>query len=136
MQSLESVKESIKLKETKREFSIYTCNDRLAHFGALFSKNWYIQSIFRAAHNHSDSLTPVLIEGEMGTGKKSLALEMHCHVHNPKNFFIFDVENDSFEKFKSLNESTVFIEEIDRLTPTLQEELVSYLKWQKKSMQG
>ncbi len=122
--------------EAKKEIAMLALDDRLEHFGSLFSKNEQVQNIFRAARNYSDSLIPILIEGDIGTGKQSLAFEMHCHVHPRNTFHVFKVVCDSFDTFREVKEMTVFIEELEELDSSLQGELISYLKWQKESMKG
>ena len=127
---------SIERYQALKAIAVLTGNDRLPHFGALFSKNPVMQCIFRAAKNYSDSLLPVLIQGEMGTGKKSLALEMHCYSKDIKDFHIFDYKNGSIFKYRDYSDVTLFIGELERLSLKLQDEVALYLKWQKNTTQG
>ncbi len=135
-QHLSGGKVNIERFQALKAIAVLAGNDRLPRFGALFTKNPVMQCIFRAAKNYSDSLLPVLIQGEMGTGKKSLALEMHCYSKDIKNFHIFDYKKGSIFTYQNQSSSTLFIEELERLSVKLQDEVILYLKWQKNTMQG
>lgn len=135
-QHLSGGKMNIERYQALKAIAVLAGNDRLPSFGALFSKNPVMQCIFRAAKNYSDSLLPVLMCGEMGTGKKSLALEMHCYCKDIKDFHIFDYKKGSIFHYQNHSSATLFIEELERLSPKLQDEVVEYLKWQKNTTQG
>ncbi|MBI2026946.1 MAG: sigma 54-interacting transcriptional regulator [Deltaproteobacteria bacterium] len=111
-------------------------NDKLSSFGILFSKNEMMQSIFRAAKNQSSELTPVLIEGEVGTGKKALALEMHYHKKMPLELYFYDKGFDTFSKYQNSNGATLIVEDVDQLSKEAQQELLTYLQWQKEHVHG
>ena len=120
----------------RKRFFTRVLESKLEIFGTLFSKNAKMQSIFRAARDYSDTVLPVLISGERGSGKRSLALEMHC-VINPAHKF--EELQNGFCDFESLKNKTgwmAFIEELDELSEIQIVSLKDYLFWQKQSLSG
>ena len=122
-------------QSVKNIVTAMSVDDKLSSFGILFSKNPLMQNIFRAAKNQSAQLSPILIEGESGSGKKALALEIHNHKKSLSTLYFYDEGFDSF-KYRNSKDTTLIIENVDRLDRASQTELLAYLKWQKESLTG
>lgn len=88
-----------------------------------------LESIARvAAESH-----PVLLFGELGTGKTLLARRLHAlSVRGAAPFVVIDAHNDRDAQLLEVRvqaaaRGTLFVDGIDRLTPTLQERLLGLL---------
>lgn len=121
-------------------------------FKELISESPAMREVFEKLHRFVDSPSPVLITGEAGTGKELLARAIH-HFGTPKTGMLFSLncartEDTDFDVelfgcvanefqgavaprkgvFELAAQGTVFLEEIDLLSPMLQGKLVRMLK--------
>lgn len=121
-------------------------------FKELVSESPAMRDVFEKLNRLVDTGAPVLITGEAGTGKELLARAIH-HFGAPKTGMLFSLncartENTDFDVelfgcvanefqgavaprkgvFELADQGTVFLEEIDLLSPMLQGKLVRMLK--------
>ncbi len=104
-----------------------------AGFGDLVGVSADFRWAVEQCKNIAASDAPVLIEGERGTGKTSLASAIHgASRRRGRNFSVFDCRNLS--EFPSANlslkdaiDGTIFLKEANSLSPAMQERLLKEL---------
>lgn len=94
------------------------------HFGFLSSKNKAMQSLFTIAEKNKQWGT-LLILGEKGTGKESLARVIHVHSEKKGPFLVYpqDIELWGLRN-DALKDSTLYFPEVSLTTPHLQKKIL------------
>jgi two-component system response regulator AtoC len=105
--------------------------ERPARFGGLVSNNARMITLFTAARRLARYETPVLIAGESGTGKQSLARAMHELGRAGRPFVAVDaagVTPQSFDRaVAEADAGTLFIDDVLALAPQVSAALVALL---------
>ncbi|HQW28461.1 MAG TPA: sigma-54 dependent transcriptional regulator [Verrucomicrobiales bacterium] len=113
--------------------------------GAMIGESPKIQEILKIIEKIADNDSPVLLEGEFGSGKQMVARSIHNSSHRTKAPFkvlqcsalpedlleaeLFGTPGGRSETiFSRASGGTVLLEEIHMLTPRLQSKLESYLE--------
>lgn len=104
------------------------------HFGFLSSKNKAMQSLFTIAEKNKQWGT-LLILGEKGTGKESLARVIHVHSEKKGPFLVYDQSDGEILRYATRgyaqddsqpHNSTLYFPEVSLTTPHLQKKLLEW----------
>lgn len=123
------------------------------HFNHLVASSPAMREVIRTAKHFCNSNTPLLIYGESGTGKHSLAQAIHNGSRRKKQPFLFINCESFYEKnlelellgdhqehvpgiFEMAHGGTVFIDAIGKLPLSLQAKLINVLLEKKVSRQN
>ncbi|WP_019222161.1 sigma-54-dependent transcriptional regulator [Bartonella rattaustraliani] len=125
-------------------------NENHLRFSDLCIKSQPMQIVLEQSRKAADSLQNLLIEGEIGTGRETLARIIHHEGLLSEGDFIrfqcsaiIDPEQESYHWFQeflplvsSLEKGTLCLCDVDRLEIIQQKRLVSYLKEREKHTKG
>lgn len=78
--------------------------------------------------NLSVSSSPVLIQGERGSGKTLYAFQIFLNSETSSGFYIVNPDNFDLEKAVKLSGSTLFFRHIEEFSSELQSEIYEFLK--------
>jgi DNA-binding NtrC family response regulator len=105
--------------------------ERPARLGGLVSQDPHMIALFTAARRLARYETPVLIIGEAGTGKESLARSMHEIGRGPRPFVIIAAATATPEQFdRAVAEAasgTLYVDDVLALAPQVAAALVALL---------
>ena len=138
--------ENIQLKERIRSI------EKEFSFGSMVARSRNMQAVFGLAAKVAEYNTTVLITGESGTGKELIAQGIHAHSQSaarsmvaincggiPENLLESELfghckgaftgaDRDKKGLFEAANRSTLFLDEVGELPPTLQVKLLRVLQ--------
>jgi DNA-binding NtrC family response regulator len=116
----------------RRLLSLQAVDGRTAILGAFLGDSPAIRELRRRAAEVAAESSPVLLWGEPGTGKRYLAYLMHRAGRGAHPFVVATFDGMGRvswrDLFHQVGEGTVFLERIDRASPTDQETLVRTLR--------
>jgi len=105
--------------------------ERPARFGHLVSQDPRMIALFNAARRLARYETPVLLQGETGTGKETLARAMHELGRGTHPFVTVDAATTTPEQFeravKAATQGTLYIDDVLALAPQVSAALVALL---------
>lgn len=96
------------------------------HFGFLYSKNKEIQKLFLMAEKYKNNPAPLLILGEKGCGKESLARLIHVRSHREGPFMIYDASRALKPQLEVPN-STLYFSSVSLITMEKQKKILESL---------
>ena len=117
--------ENLELKEHEIEILKKSLHPK-THFGFIFSKNVDMQKMFSMAEGYKDSPLPLLILGEKGCGKESLARMIHMRSHRQGPFIVFDPKK-SIKSHLAEQDASLYFGDVSLTTPHLQEKIIECL---------
>ncbi len=135
----------ITVKRTLENTELQQYNSQLKQqndLASIIGKSSKINSIKNRIANNTNSNARIIIYGEIGTGKETIARLIHNYQHSgDKPFYKINIENHSETQLKKIlfgtldhpsffekeKRSTIYLSEISKLSPNLQKNLLNFL---------
>lgn len=130
------------MEETIRQDRYSRVQKALRHFSDITGQSPLYKKALEDAQHYAQFDLPMLLRGEVGTGKRTLSESIHnASLRRNNPFIAMDCAgmpesmqeellsgNEQNSVFKSAHTGTLFIDNIDRLTPKAQYQLLSGLR--------
>ncbi len=148
---------SLEFHQSLPDIDIATASHEELHsqydFAAIIGSHPKLMEVLQVVSQVADTDAPVLIEGETGTGKELVARAIHSNSHRrekrmvsvncgafPENLLeseFFGYEKGAFTgavkshkgKFEQASGGTIFLDEVDEMSPLLQVKLLRIIQW-------